>query len=313
MLQTILSKCDERYDDNCNHCIECTYGEYCPHDCEKCLDYIHNPNHAPGGAPERKYDCANMADFYTCKYACRYTSELIYALRKFRDLKNQNNIKVLSFGCGPCTDLFALDYMKRNGEMSYQTIEYRGIDYSRDVWHRIHRDIKLFENNDCKIRFFYADMCRIINDISQGTWTPNLIVFQYVFSDMHKHTGNVGTMNFINTFSHYYNEKVLPNTYTILNDINLGNAYGGGREYFDCLCERLKSSSVRRGRFCNDNTKSTLYPRGYTYGENSIGEFPDNLDLFDLRAWQRYSPFNTCASAQMLIKKEAEYDNQRKP
>ena len=78
MLQTILSKCDERYDANCDQCFDCSYGEHCPHDCEKCLDYIHNPGHAPEGAPERKYDCAHMADFYTCKYACRYTSEILY-------------------------------------------------------------------------------------------------------------------------------------------------------------------------------------------------------------------------------------------
>lgn len=306
MLQTILSKCDERYDANCTQCVDCSYGEHCPHDCEKCLDYIHNPSHAPEGTPERKYDCAHMADFYTCKYACRYTSEIIYALRRFRDLINKEHIKVLSFGCGPCTDLFAIDYLKRNGEMHYQSIEYRGIDYSKEVWQQIHRDIKSFENDDCRIHFFYADMCDIIHEISQDTWTPNLIVFQYVFSDMHKHTGPAGTMDFINAFSQYYNEKVQISTYTLINDINLGTGYGGGREYFDQLYSKLESSTMRRGRFCNDNSRSPYYPRGYTYGEDSYGEFPDNSNLFDLRRWRRYSPFNSCASAQMLIKKKAE-------
>lgn len=148
-------------------------------------------------------------------------------------------------------------------------------------------------------------MCEIIDEISRWSWTPNLIVFQYVFSDMHKHTGNTGTMGFINTFSQYYNAKVPPNTYTILNDINLGNAYGGGREYFDRLYDKLESSVVRRGRFCNNNSKSGYYPRGYTYGDDSDGEFPELRNLFDLREWHKYSPFSTCASAQMLIKKEA--------
>ena len=304
MLQTILSKCDKRHDKNSSQCIDCTYDEYCPHDCEKCLDYIHNPNHAPEGAPARKYDCAHMADVYTCKYSPRYTSEIIYALRRFQDLTNRDHIKVLSFGCGPCTDLFALNYLKRNGEMKYRSLEYRGIDYSEDVWKRIHQDIKTFEDNDLKIRFFYEDMCEIIHKISQGTWTPNLIVFQYVFSDMHKHTGYEGTTDFINAFAKYYNAKVQPKTYTIMNDINLGKCYGGGREYFDQLYSKLNASTVRKGRFCNENSRSPTYPRGYTYGEDSDGEFPNNTNLFDFSAWQKYSPFNTCASAQMLIKKE---------
>ena len=65
MLETILSKCDKRNDQHgCEQCADCSYDTYCPHDCEKCLDYIHNPSHAPDGAPERKYDCTHMANVY---------------------------------------------------------------------------------------------------------------------------------------------------------------------------------------------------------------------------------------------------------
>ena len=78
MLETILSKCDKRYEEPIDEqCVDCSYGDHCPHDCEKCLDFIHNPSHAPDGAPKRKYDCTHMADFYTCKYSCRYTSEIM--------------------------------------------------------------------------------------------------------------------------------------------------------------------------------------------------------------------------------------------
>ena len=104
-----------------------------PHDCEKCLDYIHNPSHAPDGAPERKYDCTHMANVYTCKYSCRYASEIVYAVEQLKDLSNLTDLKVLSFGCGPCTDLFAIDYLRSLGILSYQNLEYRGVDYSEDV------------------------------------------------------------------------------------------------------------------------------------------------------------------------------------
>ena len=137
----------------------------------------------------------------------------------------------------------------------------------------------------------------------QGSWVPNLIVFQYVFSDMEKHLDAKNINDFIETFAQYYNEKVVPNTYIILNDINLGRGYGGGRDYFDQLRNKLCSSISRKGRFCNDNSKSIYYPRGYPYGENSDGEFPKNENRFDWSPWEKYSPFDTCASAQMIIKK----------
>ena len=181
MIDIILSKCDERYEKTeCGECMDCTFYEYCPGDCEVCLDYIHNPSHSPAN---------------------------------------------------------------------------------------------------------------------------NLIVFQYVFSDMRKHTNKRDINYFMDTFAQYFNEKVNSKTYIILNDINLGRDYGGGREYFDQLYRKLRDPISREGRFCNDNSRSVYYPRGYTYGENSDGEFPQNKNFFDLRKWKKYSPFDTCASAQMLIEK----------
>lgn len=304
MINYILGRCDQRYRNHvCGQCDECSFGNYCPHNCESCLDFIHNPSHAPGGAPRRKYDCVNMADFYTCKYSCRYTSELIYAIERCNDLKNLRHLKVMSVGCGPCTDLFAIDYLHSVGILNYETLEYRGIDYSEEVWCNVHSDIKSFESENTSITFYYQDVCEIINIIDQRNWVPDLMVFQYVFSDMQKHTNAADIQNFMNTFAHFYNTKVQTSAYTILNDINLSNGYGGGREHFDALSSKLAGSIVRKGRFCNDNATSIYYPRGYTYGENSDGEFPNNQNKFDLRPWSRYSPFDTCASAQMIIKK----------
>lgn len=98
-------------------------------------------------------------------------------------------------------------------------------------------------------------------------WILRLIAY------MNKDTEVTSINNFINIFAEYYNEKVNPNTYIILNDINLGREYGGGREYFDRLLRKLERSKYRKGRFCSDNSKSFYYSRGYTYGEDSDGEF----------------------------------------
>ena len=89
MLETILSKCDKRNNRHeCKQCADCSYDTYC----EKCLDFIHNPSHAPDGAPERKYDCTHMADVYTCKYSCRYASEIIYAVEQLKGLADVTNL-----------------------------------------------------------------------------------------------------------------------------------------------------------------------------------------------------------------------------
>ena len=49
MLQTILTECDKRQENKCTQCTDCKFGEFCPHDCEKCLEYIHFPKRVPQG------------------------------------------------------------------------------------------------------------------------------------------------------------------------------------------------------------------------------------------------------------------------
>ena len=300
IMETIMSNCDARYHGfDYAQCAHCTYGDYCPQNCEKCLEYIHYPTHALEGAPKRNYDCIHMADFYTCKYSCRYTSELMYAIEMCADLQSLRDIKVLSFGCGPCTDLFGLDVLKEKKALSYENIEYRGVDYSKAVWRLVHGDLNNFKNEACNIKFYYGDMCKLIDTIAAGSWIPNLIVFQYVFSDLQKHSDRSSIDHFINRFSEYWNDKVKPGSYIIFNDVNLGLRYGGGREYFDRTLRKLRDVKCCCGYFRNDNTKNSFYPHGYPYGR----EYPKNENQFDWSHWSAYAPFNTCASAQMIVKK----------
>lgn len=116
MLETILSKCDARYEGlDCEQCVDCSYGDCCLHNCEKCLDYIHDPRHAPDRAPKRKYDCTHMADVYTCKYSCRYTSEIMYALEGCISLQHLRDIKVLHLDVGrvqTCSQLTLCERME---------------------------------------------------------------------------------------------------------------------------------------------------------------------------------------------------------
>lgn len=302
LLEQVLGRANTRFMLNDPHerCADCSYGDFCPGDCESCLDYIHTPAHAPDGAPPRKYDCVHMADFYTCKYSCRYTSEMVYALRRLNDLQNKRSIKVLAFGCGPCTDLFAMDFLKRNGEYRFGNAEYRGVDYSQNVWRRIHRDIQELRPHEFSVNFYYRDACELIEEISEGAWIPDLVTFHYVFSDMRKHTDAQQVTTFLATFADFAQNYMIDGSYIVLNDVNLGCDYGGGRDYFDRLYNRLGWAQMRRGRFRNDHARNGYI---YPYGDDSDGEFPQNNNLFNLHPYIRYSPFDTCASAQMIIKK----------
>ena len=307
LIEYVLERSNFRYRHETWSCDDtCSFSKYCPQDCEKCLEYVHFPSHLPTGAPRRRYDCHHMADFYVCKYSYRYTSEIIYALKRLRLLHQRNTLNVLSFGCGPCTELFALDCLLSSGELSVGKINYRGIDCEKNVWANIHSDIKNYtENTSEKItaKFYYRDMCEIIKEISDGSWLPDLVVFQYVFSDMAKNIPAENIRNFIHIFSEFFNTKMEIDSCIILNDINLGINYGGGREYFDQLHGNLAGTEMRRGHFRNDNRKGAYYSYGYPYGDDSDGEFQDNRNLFNLGPWSFYSPYDTCASAQMLIAK----------
>ena len=141
LLYELIKKCDQRNLKKSSHgkCIDCNYGEACPHDCKVCLEYVHFPKRAPY---VRKYDCVHMADSYYCKYSFRYASEIVYGLRRFTDIKNKDKLKVMSVGCGPCTELAAIDYLHQVNELNYATLEFRGIDPLEDVWENIWEDIK---------------------------------------------------------------------------------------------------------------------------------------------------------------------------
>lgn len=64
-----------------------------------------------------------------------------------------------------------------------------------------------------------------------------------------KHTTANDIKHSIDTFAEYYNAKVLQNTYVILNDINLGCGYGGGRDHFDTLLSKLNNSQYSKLTF----------------------------------------------------------------
>lgn len=293
LIDEIVDFCNTKYrNSKCNRCHNCSYGDNCPGSCDRCLHYIHTPTVAP--AP-REYDCSNMACYYTCKYSYRYMSELINAFLFLRDLKRKSNIKVMSVGCGPCTDLFALDYLKTECVYKFESVEFRGIDPAKEVWLDIHKQIKKYNPSIIIPEFYYEDVTEFIDVITKSKWIPDLIVFQYVFSDMEKHCDSIRLHEFISKLALFVNDAMSANTYIVLNDINLTTQMGGGRELFDELLDQINNADSRRFHFKNNN-KLHHYNYGDEYEDNSL--IVANPQFID-----DYNPYDSCASAQLIIKK----------
>ena len=63
---------------------------------------------------------------------------------------------------------------------------YRGIDPLGEVWQPIWNDIIDYFGDG--IRFYPNDILQLVDIIVQKKWVPDVLIFQYVFSDMCKHS-----------------------------------------------------------------------------------------------------------------------------
>lgn len=221
----------------------------------------------------------------------------MYGLEQFIDIQNKKKLKVMSVGCGPCTELAAIDYLRQIGMLKYDELEYRGIDPLENVWGQIWNDIREYFGKE--IRFFSNNVLELVDVIIKHNWVPDLIIFQYVFSDMYKHFGQREIEIFIEKLANYLNTSKNKPVYVLANDINLSTHYYGGREFFDLLDLKIHTPKiVRKMHFDNINRD-----RHFEYGE----EYQSNELIFDdisSKIKRAYNPFESCASAQILIKKQ---------
>ena len=296
LLYDLIEKCSYRdeYQKEHEQCEDCSYGKCCPRDCQSCLQYVHFPQNAP--AP-RKYDCIHMADCYYCKYAYKYASEMVYGLNCFAEIRDKEKLKIMSVGCGPCTELAAVDYLRNKGVLNYDQLNYRGIDPLGEVWQPIWNDIIDYFGDG--IRFYPNDILQLVDIIVQKKWVPDVLIFQYVFSDMYKHSDEKQIVQFIDKLASFLNSYNQEPIYILCNDINLSKSMGGGREFFDLLESKIQTPKIVKRMHFNNVNKERHYEYG---GQYDSSELVFNMISDEIR--NAYNPFESCASAQMLIKKE---------
>lgn len=301
LIDEMLEYCKNDYSNKNRACTDCNHPCECPGDCSVCLYQIHYKHSDPGA--RHSYNCRFLSDYYVCRYSFKYTSEIIYALHQneVSYLQDKSKLNVLSIGCGPCTDLFALDCLSNAHEYNFDKLKYIGVDLLKDTWERLHNEIKGYSQNDSEIitGFAYNNINNVIPILIDKEFKADLIIMNYLLSDFHKYGGEISVLDFLNKLV-YYIVNVCPDTAIVINDINLASSLGGGRDYFDTLYRKLSHSGFR---CCQLHFKNSVRGNQYNYG----GQYFSNDLLFDPRFVNKYhsfAPYESCASAQIIIYKE---------
>ncbi len=305
----VANHCLDRYDafdhNSCCEHTQCCGCGHCTHNCLDCLHKMHwifQYPELPSCYKNRIYDCPHMADVYVCKFSCKFSTEFLRALQQCPSLHNESKVKVFSLGCGPCTDLFAIDVALHLDILHYDFIEYLGVDYSEKGWKHIHQDIQDYQDDSLQVKFGYQDITKgIKNLIKDSSWVPNIISLQYVLSDMVNHQSEEQMHAFIDDLAQYINSIQSDNLVIILNDVNYGKCRSDehlkGRDYFEELLTKLENVTASRYYFANTSpyTPSTGYHYGSQYTSNNL--------VYTAHEFVAYEPRKYCNSAQMIIYK----------
>ena len=288
MLQELMNFCDERFIPSTRKCPNCQND--CQGGCEQCLDAIHFSK------IDREYNCSNIAHYYTCKYCYKYSSEIDILISKLQSLKSYPTFDVLSIGCGPCTELVGLHRCMRRAGYS-KPLTYMAFEMN-EIWKPIHAFFKtvLPDRADFNLKYSYTDAFKSIPrlDLARIDWRPNILILQYVISDMDK----AGMP--INEFIDNVLINIVPhmplNSYIILNDINHWKA----RRWFEYLKKQFCSTYnywLYRGHFSNNNRAAYEYGTQHPTNRLSCQVDPD-ID-------RKYNPWKFCSSAHLVLKKRS--------
>lgn len=150
-----------------------------------------------------------FALFYWKLYIPKYINQVSYYLQEAdirQRLEGSEEVRILSLGCGPANDLFALEHLQSTpGSALYgKNIKYVGVD-SGKVWQKEHRILEENQSPNMAIKFIDKDIQECVkvqgNDRAQvkaflkggekpqwwlEDFKPNVILMNYVLSDMQK-------------------------------------------------------------------------------------------------------------------------------
>ena len=234
----------------------------CNKHCGKCLDQIHFTRR-PGQRTD--YDCENMIDFYVCSYTHKYASEFLYMLTDCKALRQLEEYRIISVGCGGCSDLMAFDKLTHD---TGKTFNYVGIERN-PLWHYVHGFLCSKVNTEYSpnfLRFMYGDAINLISSNIHNKITANkfnILVMNYVLSSIY-YSGSKNAFSFCNDIiDNLLASPQLPKPFIVLiNDINTSN-----------ITSLMDDFSVQLTNFYGDTVKiaSDFFPYDQA---NKCGSYP---------------------------------------
>jgi len=215
-----------------------------------------------------------------------------------REVRNHNgSIKVLSIGCGPCSELFPLIKEIESQSPTYR-IEYWGIEMS-DKWIPFHDEINRLINlyhKPISTNFIIGDAEVEIELLQEVEF--DVLILNYFLSDFKK--SHHGSMFRVRQLYQLVYDKIISlmpdKSHILINDINHNNT----RDCFDALLPIIKRNKiVKKYRFEKPTNVLQSYTPSYVNRGNPPIRIPTNI-LGDNIALSYY-PRTDCSSAQVSI------------
>lgn len=244
------------------------------------------------------YTCSAGTDYYLCNFACRFIGEILNGLNYINSSLNElSSLKILSLGCGPCTELPAvLKYAKLNSK----PIKYCGVDLEHTAWKKFHHCIKDAYTDSVDI--IYMDCFQYLSNLLPNNWSPNIIIVNYLISAI---TNNDKRHELVDNISFYFQNKCPSGSILFLNDINNPDF---STNFFNKLASKLNTqqdesaqfSILRQGYFYFRGDNYTCEPRNYASSFGTVkAKVPSKLQnmVYQLGAHRHFS------SAQLIIRK----------
>lgn len=300
--QQYIKKCLDNY----SPCLTgtCTDDKCCKicmqnFSCKDCLsDMFRNQEHAG-----RIYSCIPITYTYVLRYCNMYASEIYKILNSsfFGFLFEKRSVSVVSLGCGPATELVALDKKCSECNISFS---YTGYDKNH-IWDTCQGIIKnLVSYSNRNVATFCCKKLMPNDILLKNT---DLLILNYVISDIYKHNKSA-LSSFFDSLEQMF--AFMPeNSFIVINDVNSCNM---GRDEIEEWILRLQNKYTIANKCAvfeypkrKESAKFSKIPDSIIMKNNSF--------VFSYTDDDGISKFNDnikeCHSAFAIIKKEAKKDD----
>lgn len=261
--------------------------------CVKCLKEIHFNRES-----NRKYDCLAMCYYYVCCDIYRYATEMIWLFHdKELGLKQRKSpLKICSIGCGPCSELVAFEEYYKKYQLSFE-FTYDGFD-TNEIWNPVQKYVKSISSHPENITF-HNHKEDVFDYYTKHDTKPNLIVLNYVLSDILKHEKD-NFQIFLNKLDEFIQK--LPSCAILINDINNGVNENYPRYYYESIIKMVSNNvqpdkcAVKESHF--PDSKKYYHTYGTPREKNSLlFKVPEEIS-------NKFATNTECHSAQLLIVKK---------